>query len=115
MFHLPMKLLLGSNLSQREKQRENKLVGENNYSFKAVPLITFNLLRIEGEAPINTTESSIITFTHQLLRMNVPHTQGYHQLSSWLSILAVHHRKLCNLKLLKISPFGCFMEFSQQY
>ena len=47
MFHLPMKLLLGSNLSQREKQRENKLVGENNYSFKAVPLITFNLLRIE--------------------------------------------------------------------
>ena len=47
MFHLPMKLLLGSNLSQGEKKRENKLVGENNYSFKAVLLITFNLLRIE--------------------------------------------------------------------
>ena len=29
------------------KKRENKLVGENNYSFKAVLLITFNLLRIE--------------------------------------------------------------------
>ena len=33
--------------TEREKKRENKLVGEINYSFKAVPLITFNLLRIE--------------------------------------------------------------------
>jgi len=30
-----------------ERKKEKKLVGENNYFFNAVPLITFNLLRIE--------------------------------------------------------------------
>ena len=81
-----MKLLLGSNLSQREKKREIKLVGENIYSFKAVPFITYNLLRIEGEVPISTAEYSIISFTPQLLS----HECAAHSVMSSAELLVEH-------------------------